>query len=413
MKKFILIVAMILAFVAIGCGNDNGNENGNGDKPGEIREITAIELVKDMGIGINIGNTLDSLTWPGGGTGETSWGNPKISIGYIKALKDYGYKSIRLPVSWADWIGPAPDYEIAESWMNRVEEVVDWIIAEDMYVIVNLHHDGGEGNPKCWIADVQLSSALLMDEHKSKFVAGKEEDITDKFTKVWRQIAHRFRDKSDFLILESMNEVGFDFVFNRWNNSSGHTPNKNEAFRLMNKLNQTFVDTVRATGSNNTLRCLLIAGYWTDIGDSSWPEFKMPDDSVSDALILSIHYYSPSVFCISDNPSNGWGYQATWGSPKDRDDLKADFDKLKTNFIDKGVPAIAGEYGATRKKADAERLKWTKAVLDISAEYGVCPVLWDTGWVVSGDRGGGEIERNSPFRMRQSLKDVWDYLQQK
>ncbi|MDR0301904.1 MAG: glycoside hydrolase family 5 protein [Treponema sp.] len=340
------------------------------------------------GLGVNIGNTFDSLSTDGI-AGETGWGNPQVSRGLIKALKSHGFKTVRLPVSWVDYMDDPPNYTIDSTWMKRVEEVVNWILAEDMYCILNLHHDGGgteTNNAKYWIKKIAIPE--------------KEEEVTARFVKVWNQIATQFRNSSDKLILESMNEVGFDSLWNRY--AGGQAEGKAEAFRLLNKLNQKFVDTVRATGGKNANRPLLIAGYWTDITNTCEPQFKMPEDTAQDKLILSVHYYTPWNFC--------GGNSTTWGTPAHINELNNLFGKLQTNFIDKGIPIILGEYGVDIKsgstvKDPASRVKWMVEVTQICLDKGICPVLWDTG-MRSDNQGMADIQRESPFAISKDLKDM-------
>jgi endoglucanase len=340
--------------------------------------ISAVEMVRDMGIGVNIGNTLDSIYDGDAIAGETGWGNPEITRDFIRALKKHGYKTIRLPVTWAEHLGPAPDYEIAEAWLARVEQRVNWCLAEGLYVIVNIHHDGGESE-ESWILNA------------ANDLAG----VTEQFAAVWRQIARRFSGASDYLILESMNEVGFNRI------------DRNRAYDTLNSLNQTFVNTVRSTRSNNASRFLLIAGYYTDIDQTCDVRFLMPQDTTSDRLILSIHYYTPSTFCIAERPDNSWGFRDDWGSEataaSDTAELDRYFDKLKIRFLTGGVPIILGEYGVTRRnKIEAGRVRWITAVTQICIDNGICPVLWDIGL-----KNGGEIQRETPYNMGDTLKQVW------
>jgi len=387
MKKKYIILTVILGvcFSISACQNKNkfqltsGSSASSGAGNNAVITEDALKFVRNLEIGINIGNTLDSIGTDTWFAGETGWGNPEITRDFIKALKNYGYKTIRLPVTWAEYMGPAPNFTIEEERMGRVEEVVKWILAEDMYCIINLHHDGGESD-KSWILD-----------------AGYEpERVSKQFEKVWTQIALRFSGVSqDKLIFESMNEVGFDKIWNRY----GGSGIKNDAYRIFNMLNQTFVDTVRKTGAGNKDRFLLIAGYWTDIDLSCDILFKMPQDTVGNRLILSVHYYNPSTFCIAEEEDNSWGFMGDWGSNNDINVLNRQFNKLKINFIAKGIPVIVGEYGVTlRNKVEEGRIKWMTAVTQICLDNGICPILWDTG---------GEIGRYPPYTMRDSLEQVW------
>jgi len=328
-------------------------------------------------IGINIGNSLDSIgsnTWK---AGETGWGNPRITKELISYLAGYGFKTIRLPVTWAENMGSAPDYLISKSWMDRVEQIVKWIIDEDMVCILNIHHDGGHAD-KSWILDI----------------AEREDEVLFQFQTVWTQIARRFNKYSDKLILESMNEVGFDNLWNRWGSD---VSGKQKAYRLVNLLNQTFVDTIRVTGGNNAKRQLLIAGYWTDIDDTCDPLFEMPVDTIEERLLVSVHYYTPSTFCIAEERNNSWGFRETWGTEGDYDELSRQINKLKDRFIDNGIPVILGEYGVTRKnKNEQSRIKWMHAVTQKCIDNGIIPVLWDTG---------GEINRYT-YEMSDSLNEA-------
>ena len=345
----------------------------------------AFALVRDMGIGINIGNSLDAINNHVSNTpaGETGWGNPLITREFIQALKSYGYKTIRLPVTWAEFLGPAPNFTIDPARMNRVEQVVQWILDEDMYCILNLHHDGGT-SPKSWILN-----------------AGTDPfGVNIQFAAVWRQIANRFRNYSNMLILEAFNEVGFDDLWNRWNPAT--YDQKPEAYRILNMLNQTFVDTIRWSGSNNENRFLLVCGYWTDIENTVDPLFKMPSDIQDGKLLLSVHYYTPAAFCILDEDASWGKNRRNWGSREDYKELSSLFAKLRETFVDNGIPIILGEYGVNMKNKDeASRIRWMTAVTQTCLDNGMCPVLWDTG---------GEISRHAPYTMRDSLKAVWRNL---
>lgn len=330
---------------------------------GAIPSSQKMEFVQSLGAGINIGNTLDVITdRDGPGTDETGWGNPRISREYIHALASYGYKTVRLPVTWTEHTGPCPDYIIEEKWLSRVQEVVDWCLEEKLNVIVNMHHDGGTSKTS-WI----LSAATDYDY------------VNTRLAVTWKQVALRFKDYPQSLVFEAMNEVGFD-------------SNWEKRYEILNGLNQTFVDTVRQTGGANSERYLMASGYWTDIERSCDSQFKMPKD-IADKIILSVHYYTPSAFCISMDSSSNW-YSYTWGTQKDYSELKGKFDLLYDNFISKGIPVVVGEYGCARGKDEQSRLAWLSSVAIVCKNYGCTPVLWDTGH---------EISRYNPFVMTEVL----------
>lgn len=320
---------------------------------GKIRDMTSTELVHDMGLGWNLGNTLDVCNADRSGNGsidehaeevdETLWGNPKATKELFEALKDDGITAVRVPVTWRDHLGDAPEYEIDEDWMDRVQEIVDYARDCGMYVIINLHHDGGD--------DLEFGAWIKN--------ADKDYDgVMEKYKAVWTQIADRFKDYSDYLVFESMNEVGFNDL------------SDDDGFELVNKINQEFVNLIRSTGGNNEKRHLLIAGYFTDI-TKSCAGTVMPKDS-ADRCILSVHYYTPWQFCINGNP-------ATWGSDGEINELNRLFDMLKTKFIDNGVPVILGEYGVNSNAEDASRIYWCESVVKKCTDLGIATFFWDNG----------------------------------
>ena len=355
--------------------------------PGMVDEHPSFPDFPGFGIGVNIGNTFDSL-----GTndvrGETGWGNPYVSREYIQALKRHGFKTIRLPVSWADYIGAAPNYTVDDVWMKRVAEVVNWILAENMYCILNVHHDGADIRNKSWIEECRFED--------------KEDEVMDKFGKLWKQIAETFKGASDKLILEGMNEPQFDKL---WPRNSSDQAKKTRAFYLLNTLNQTFVDAVRATGGNNATRFLLVPGYWTDIDMTinNWDTFfKMPTDTTEDKIILSLHYYTPWNFCGGDS--------STWSNTNE---LNRQFNKVRDNILSKNIPVIIGEYGVNinnnngsvngSPKEPASRVEWLLGVTQKCIDLGICPVLWDTG-MRPNNKGMADIQREAPFAITEDLK---------
>lgn len=268
----VLLSAALSLAVLTSCGNGNTAQDGgsaadsgaNAVLSAEMRDITSMELVKDMGLGWNLGDTLDVCQADRDGDGkvnehvedgenvdETLWGNPKATKELFTALKEDGIKSVRIPVTWRDHMDA--EGNVDREWMDRVHEVVDYAYSQDMYVILNVHHDGG-GDPKF--------GAWIIEGAKND-----KENTLKRYKNLWSQIAEEFKDYGDKLVFESMNEVGFDGVA------------ENTAYDLLNEFNQAFVDLVRNSGGNNGSRHLLIAGYWTDIARTCSGSFKMPSDS--------------------------------------------------------------------------------------------------------------------------------------
>jgi endoglucanase len=211
----------------------------------------------------------------------------------IDGYKAAGFDSIRIPVTWYPHLDE--NNIISEAWMNRVQEIVDYAYGIGLYAVLNIHHDGSNNEERGgWIINWSM-------QDYDKFY--------ERYSAVWTQIAERFRDYSDYLIFESMNEVGFDRLYAR---------SERQAMELLNRINQDFVDIIRSTGGNNRYRHLLIAGYWTDIPRTCSEYFKMPDDTLDPPrLILSVHYYTPPHFAILSR-NEGWGDPRTeWGDEAD------------------------------------------------------------------------------------------------
>lgn len=341
--------------------------------PQEFPESGALAFTAGMGLGINIGNSLDCITdRDGPGTDETGWGNPRISREYIRALREYGFQTVRLPVTWAEHTDSENDFLIDAAWMARVTEVTDWCMEEGLFVIVNLHHDGGTSRTS-WILDA----------------ANDYDAVSRRFERTWRQIAENFRGHGERLIFEAMNEVGFDSAA--------------DGYEILNSLNRLFVDTVRSTGGENASRYLMFAGYWTDIEKSCAAEFAVPPDSADGRLILSVHYYTPSSFAISTDSGNQYWYQYEWGTQYDISVLNGKFRQLYGRFVANGIPVVLGEFGLVQEKDAASRTAWYACVMRACRNLRICPVLWDTGH---------EISRYAPFEMKAGFAAALQFIRE-
>lgn len=322
---------------------------------GAMRNLTSMELVQDMTLGWNLGNSLDSCIAdrdgdgnidnpPSGDVDETLWGNIWTTPEIFTSLKNQGFNAVRIPVTWRDHLGEAPDYLINEAWMNRVQEVVDYAYDQDMYVIIDLHHDGGDDlNYGAWIRRASIEKKAILE----------------KYTAIWNQIAERFQDYSDHLIFESVNEIGFDDLA------------EPDGYKLLNEINQTFVDLIRSSGGNNAKRHLLIGGYWTDISATCNPSFQMPEDP-QNRCILSLHYYTPWQFCTTN-------LQKTWGSIQDGEEMQEKLDILKETFLDQGIPVIIGEFGVGFGTEAESRIRFCSHFISRCKAMGVPCFYWDNG----------------------------------
>jgi len=334
------------------------SENKPSQIAGKMRNITSQQLVEDMTFGWNLGNTLDVCQADRDGDGkinehveagekvdETLWGNPKATKDLFTSLKKNGVNAVRIPVTWRDHMDS--DGNIDREWMDRVQQVVDYAYSQGMYVIINVHHDGG-GDPKF--------GAWIIEESQNDY-----NTFLKKYKNVWKQIAERFKNYSDYLIFESVNEVGFDTLYNK---------NKADAYNLINKINQDFVDIIRATGGNNAKRHLLIAGYYTDIERTCDSLYKMPDDKAG-RCILSVHYYTPWDFCTCDR-------KHTWGTNSEVRQMETLIGKMKKNFVDKGIPVIIGEYAASGSDLSS-CIFFIEKLNKLCSDYGIATFIWDSG----------------------------------
>ena len=305
---------------------------------------TATELVNFIGTGWNLGNSLDAI---GGGnslSSETSWGNPKTTKAMIDAVKAQGFNTVRVPVSWGNHT-TGDNFTIDSKWLARVKEVVDYCIDNDMYVILTIHHD------------TSTQYYYPSSTYKTQSV---------KFVKsIWTQVAKYFKDYDQHLVFETLNEPRLVGTGDEWwfpvNNPNSAV---RDSISVINTLNQTAVDAIRAAGGKNTDRCIMVPGYGASIDGCTTPTFKLPDDSTPNRLIVSVHAYTPYNFALNAN-----------GTAEFTNDLKNEVDYLystiKSHFIDEGIPAIIGETSASNKNNAAERVKWAQYYMGKSAEYGV------------------------------------------
>ncbi len=325
-----------------------------------MRDMTTMQIVNDMGMGINLGNTFEACgewidQW-GDGTPaayETAWGSPVITQPMIQGIADAGFGVLRVPVAWSNMMVNDGNYNINPQYLARVKQIIDWALDADLYVIMNLHWDSG------WLENLPTDYDNCMR----------------KYTAIWTQLCDAFRDYSDYLMFESQNEeLGWNSVWNQWGGTNGKT----ESYGYVNAVNQKFVDIVRASGGNNAKRHLLISGYNTDVTLTCDPLFKMPNDPAG-RCALSVHYYTPAGFCILTQDESWGKATSTWGSDADYQELNRYMDMLKSTYTSKGIPVIIGEYGCPKENKEVDSIRrFLTAVCEAAlSRGGICPVLWD------------------------------------
>ena len=334
---------------------------------------TAVQLAANMKLGWNIGNTLEATG------GETAWGNPKVTKALIDLVKANGFNAIRIPCSWNQNLANATTAQIKADWLARVKEVVQYCVDNNMYVIVNIHWDGG------WLENNCTEASKVANNAKQKAF--------------WEQIATSLRGFDEHLIFASANE-----------------PNVENATQMavLNSYHQTFIDAVRSTGGKNAYRTLVVQGPSTDIDKTNKLMLTLPTDKVASRMMVEVHYYTPWNFCGMEKDETWgkmfyyWGANyhsttdtsrnATLGEEADLDKL---FKSMKTQFVDKGIPVVLGEFGAIRRTTLTgndltlhlnSRAYYLKYVVKQAKANGLIPFYWDEGSI--GDKGFGIFKRS-------------------
>ena len=325
--------------------------------------------------GWNLGNTMEPPC------GEGCW-SPVATQALINSVAANGFNTIRIPVAWMSHAN-ARTSQIDAAWMARVKKVVDWSRAANLTVIINIHWDGG------WFD----SNGFRRFDSK----------LNKKYQAIWSQIANTFRDYDSKLLFCAANEPDVD--------SQAKTA-------VLLQYYQTFVNTVRATGGNNATRWLVLPGPSTNIDRTfDWMN-SLPTDSALGRLAIDVHYYDPYQFTLMTADESwgkmfyfwGQGYHSptmtdrnsNWG---DEQWLNDQFEKMRTKFVDNGVPVLIGEFAASKRVGYADltgteltrhlasRTYFDKQIVDVANLKGLKPIYWDNGF--GGTNGSGVFDRNT------------------
>ena len=363
----------------------------------------ASEITDNMGAGWNLGNQLESIV--SGNHGETLWGNPAITQGTLDMVKNAGFKTVRIPVSYINKIGSAPNYTIDSAWLARIKEVVDYAMNAGLYVIINMHGDGYNTIEGGW---------LLCNAPQDQ-----QDAIKAKYKACWQQIADCFKGYDEHLIFESMNE--------EFDGQTYGAPVNKTYYTNINAYNQIFVDTVRQSGGNNDKRWLLMPGWNTNIELTTGNYgFAIPTDTYlskdvpagENRIMISVHYYDSYNFTHEPvkTGTTQWGDNATDISKTDgwsgKSYMQSEFVKLQNRFTSKGYPVVIGEYGATDcSGADSNNLAcrkdYYKTICEYSVKYGCVPVAWDTGGIeTTGDHQFGLFDRHSLMQSQNGAEII-------
>ena len=324
-----------------------------------------------MGPGWNMGNHMDAIS--NGVSGETVWGNPKCTQATMDGVKAAGYKAVRICTTWEGHIGAAPAYALEQKWLDRVAEIVGYAERAGLVAIVNTHHD----------------ESYWQDISKCINNAANHEKVKDEVFAVWTQIAEKFKDKGEWLVFESFNEI----QDGEWGWSEAFRKNPDAQYKILNEWNQTFVDAVRSTGGNNAARWLGIPGYAANSGFTIAGLVLPKDYTTANRLMVAVHNYDPYYYTLDSKDKNDplnvplvhqWGHTADPVLRVSNDDegaVVAVFDKLKAAYLDRGIPVYLGEMGCSRHSAaDFPYQKYYMEYFCKAAADRLLPMyLWDNG----------------------------------
>ncbi|MDO4304291.1 MAG: glycoside hydrolase family 5 protein [Bacillota bacterium] len=350
-----------------------------------IPDSEALEFVKNMKTGWNLGNTLDAYSGSdnAGLASETSWGNPETTREMISAVKEAGFETVRIPITWHNHLERAEgsdEYTVSSEWLDRVQKVVDYAMDNDMYVIINIHHDTAE--------DVYYPDSAHYEQSEKYIVT------------VWEMVAERFKDYDEHLIFESMNEPRLVGSSYEWNFQESVQECKDSA-DCINRLNQAFVDTVRKSGGNNAQRYLMVPGYAASLAGVTTDLYQLPQDSAENKLIVSTHAYTPYSFALQPQSEGGSTDKFNVEGGTGRAEIDSLMSALYQKFVSQGIPVVMGEYGARNKNDNLQdRVNFYAYYIASARAKGISCCVWDNGAFA----GNGEM-----FGILIRQKCIWAY----
>ena len=371
MKRIVsLVLAVVLSVCIFASAEDKGGKivipNVSYIKQYEIPENEAMEFMKKMGVGWNLGNTFDAYDDNWGSRDELmmekTWVGVLTKPEMITDIHAAGFNTLRLPVSWHNHVDKET-FEISEKWLDRVQEVLDYAINDGMYVILNTHHD------------VYPGFYYPTNEHY---------ETSAKYIKnIWTQLSERFKDYDEHLIFESMNEPRLKGHANEWSFSASNA-DCIEAADCINRLNQLFVDTVRASGGNNADRYLMVPGYDAAPENALGDYFVLPKDTADNKIIVSVHAYTPYAFALQDGGTDT--FELT--NAAQTSEIIRFVSSLYKKFVVNGIPVVIGEYGARAKNDNLQsRVNYAAFYACVASSRNIPCVWWDN----NGFKGSGEL----------------------
>lgn len=321
----------------------------------ELPENDALRFVRAMKAGWNLGNTFDAYncTWLRNPMDyESAWCGVKTPEGLVDALYAAGFRTLRIPVSWHNHLDGA--LRIDPAWLARVKEVASWAYGRGMFVILNIHHDC---DPDYYYPD----SAHL-------------DSASEYLRTIWTQLAETFGDWDERLIFECINEPRLtkDPAHEWWWVDSD--PACQDAMAAICRLNQVFVDTVRAAGERNADRYLMVPSYDANPEYACHSSFTLPEDSAENRIIVSAHAYSPYSFALEMPGTDVFDLE----NAAHRAGITGFLDRLYQRYVSQGIPVLMGEFGAMEKNGNLQsRVNWTGFYVSEARARGITCCWWD------------------------------------
>lgn len=318
------------------------------------------EIMSALNIGWNLGNSFDAPE------GELAWANPFTTNELLVKVKELGFDTIRIPISWGKHVSAAPEYQIDADFMARIDTVVHQALDAGLYVIIDSHHDNGIYTPTPENA-----------EHGKEYLKA-----------IWTQIGEHFRDTDYRLLFQTMNEPRVEGTSYEWEIGTMKKDHK-AIHEVINALNQTAVDVIRATGGKNEDRYIVVCPYAGKLSSAAVANFRLPTDSAEGKLIVSIHVYSPYNLCLNtSSPYNTF-------SQGDRNEVENTLKRIDSWFVQKGIPVVIDEMGCTDKSNPDARYEWAHDFVSCASGYGIPCIWWDNGYLHGTGDNFGMINRNS------------------
>ncbi|RNC91690.1 MAG: glycoside hydrolase family 5 protein [Allomuricauda sp.] len=312
---------------------ENSSENNEGS------DLSVAEFISQMGVGWNLGNSFDVES-----RDKTFWGNPLPTKEMIDLVAASGFKTLRIPVTWGFHQNDQAPFTIESDFLRQVQEVVDFGIANKMYVIIDVHHDDD------WI----------------QLVAEESDYVKERLASLWRQVAIHFKDYDQQLVFDVLNEPRLKGTSLEWSGGD------NASRLLLNEYHKVGVDAIRMSGGENTSRFLMIATYAASTLEGPMNDLVIPNNDPN--VIVSLHTYFPWSFAGDENGPD------TWGSAQEKLALDGEMDRIYQKWVvQEGRSVVLGEWGTRNKNNLSERIEYTSYYVEAALKRGLIPVVWDDG----------------------------------